>query len=45
MTIEDGTLVLTDNYLRVRIPAGLPRNERVRVKIAADGQPMTGDVG
>ena len=45
LTIEDGTLVLTDNYLRVRIPAGLPRNERVRVKIAADGQPMTGDVG
>ena len=33
LTLEDGTLVVTDNYLKVRIPAGLPRNERVRVRV------------
>ncbi|MGH9313164.1 MAG: MiaB/RimO family radical SAM methylthiotransferase [Vicinamibacterales bacterium] len=26
LTLEDGTLVVTDNYLKVRIPCGLPRN-------------------
>lgn len=26
LTLEDGTLVVTDNYLKVRIPPGLPRN-------------------
>ena len=30
LTLEDGTLVVTDNYLKVRIPPGLPRNARVR---------------
>jgi threonylcarbamoyladenosine tRNA methylthiotransferase MtaB len=42
LTLEDGTLVVTDNYLKVRIPPGLRRNERVRVRIAdsqiANGQ-------
>jgi threonylcarbamoyladenosine tRNA methylthiotransferase MtaB len=33
LTLEDGTLVVTDNYLKVRIPAGLKRNERVRVRV------------
>jgi threonylcarbamoyladenosine tRNA methylthiotransferase MtaB len=33
LTIEDGSTVLTDNYLRVRIPAGRSRNERVRVRM------------
>ena len=42
LTIEGGTLVLTDNYLRVRIPAGFRRNERVRVRIDRDGEPMLG---
>jgi threonylcarbamoyladenosine tRNA methylthiotransferase MtaB len=31
LTLEDGTLVVTDNYLKVRIPAGHARNERLRV--------------
>ena len=31
LTLEDGTLVVTDNYLKVRIPAGLSRNTRVSV--------------
>ena len=30
LTLEDGTLVVTDNYLKVQNPAGLPRNARVR---------------
>jgi threonylcarbamoyladenosine tRNA methylthiotransferase MtaB len=33
LTLEDGSLVVTDNYLKVRIPAGLTRNERVRVRL------------
>jgi threonylcarbamoyladenosine tRNA methylthiotransferase MtaB len=37
LTLEDGTLVVTDNYLKVRIPAGLKRNERVRVRLTGNG--------
>ena len=33
LTLEDGTLVVTDNYLKVRIAPGLPRNLRVLVRI------------
>jgi threonylcarbamoyladenosine tRNA methylthiotransferase MtaB len=33
LTLEDGTLVVTDNYLKVRIPAGHARNERVHVRL------------
>jgi threonylcarbamoyladenosine tRNA methylthiotransferase MtaB len=33
LTLEDGTLVVTDNYLKLRIPEGLTRNERVQVKV------------
>jgi hypothetical protein len=33
LTLEDGTLVVTDNYLKVRIPAGVKRNERVQVRL------------
>jgi threonylcarbamoyladenosine tRNA methylthiotransferase MtaB len=36
LTLEDGTLVVTDNYVKVRIPAGLSRNQRVRVRLSAD---------
>jgi threonylcarbamoyladenosine tRNA methylthiotransferase MtaB len=41
LTLEDGTLVVTDNYLKVRIPAGSKRNERVRVRLTS---PSTGVV-
>ncbi len=34
LTLEDGTLVVTDNYLKVRVPPGCGRNERVLVRIA-----------
>jgi threonylcarbamoyladenosine tRNA methylthiotransferase MtaB len=40
LTIDDGALVLTDNFLKVCIPPGLPRNTRVNVRIdsvALDG--------
>ena len=33
LTLEDGTLVVTDNYIKVRIPPGIPRNTRVLVRI------------
>ena len=33
LTIEDGTLVVTDNYLKVRIPPGLPRNRSRRREV------------
>jgi threonylcarbamoyladenosine tRNA methylthiotransferase MtaB len=44
LTIGDGSLVLTDNGLKVRTGAGLPRNRRVRVRIEEDGEPMKGAV-
>jgi len=36
LTLEDGTLVVTDNYLKVRIAPGVQRNERVAVRISED---------
>ena len=37
LTLEDGSLVVTDNYLKVRIAPGLKRNERVRVRVTGTG--------
>ncbi len=37
LTLDDGTLVVTDNYLKVRIAPGLARNQRVRVRIVGEG--------
>ncbi len=39
-----GTVVLTDNYLRVRVPVERPENERVRVRITAAGETMAGEI-
>ena len=39
LTIEDGTLVVTDNYLKVSIPPGVARNQRVRVRVS--GSPVS----
>jgi len=36
LTLEDGTLVVTDNFLKVRIPHGHARNERVWVRLQED---------
>jgi len=35
LTLDGGTLVVTDNYLKVRIPPGRNRNERVNVRIVS----------
>jgi threonylcarbamoyladenosine tRNA methylthiotransferase MtaB len=42
LTIDDGTLVVTDNYLKVRIPAGLQRNEWVNVALSLVGDQLVG---
>ena len=44
LTLADGTVVVTDNYLKVRIPAGLGRNVRVRVRIDEVGESLRGTV-
>jgi threonylcarbamoyladenosine tRNA methylthiotransferase MtaB len=33
LTLDDGTVAVTDNFLKLRIPPGLPRNVRVRVRV------------
>ena len=43
LTLEDGTLVATGNYLKVRIPPGWQRNRWVRVLINS-ADPMTASV-
>jgi threonylcarbamoyladenosine tRNA methylthiotransferase MtaB len=35
LTIEDGSTVVTDNYLKLRIVAGLARNELIRVRVSS----------
>jgi threonylcarbamoyladenosine tRNA methylthiotransferase MtaB len=44
LTLEDGTLVVTGNYLKVRIPAGRSRNEWVQVTLTShdDGELLGG---
>jgi threonylcarbamoyladenosine tRNA methylthiotransferase MtaB len=36
LTLEDGSVAVTGNYLKVRIPSGRVRNEWVDVRIASD---------
>ena len=44
LTLEDGTLVVTGNYLKVRVPPGRRRNEWVDVRITShdDGELLGG---
>lgn len=44
LTLEDGSLVVTGNYLKLRIPPGCARNEWVRVRVAShdDGELLAG---
>jgi threonylcarbamoyladenosine tRNA methylthiotransferase MtaB len=44
LTLEDGTLAVTGNYLKVRIPPGRARNEWVRVRLTSenDGELLCG---
>jgi threonylcarbamoyladenosine tRNA methylthiotransferase MtaB len=44
LTLEDGTLVVTDNYLKVRIPPGRQRNERVQVRLLTATEGVAIDV-
>ncbi len=44
LTIDDGCLVVTDNYLKVRIPPGVPRNEWVTVRIGGTSDQLAGEV-
>jgi threonylcarbamoyladenosine tRNA methylthiotransferase MtaB len=43
LTLEDGSLAVTGNYLKVRIPPGHERNEWIRVKVTAAGETMRGE--
>lgn len=42
LTVDDGSLAVTGNYLKVRIPPGLPRNVWTRVRITAVTPNVTG---
>ncbi|MEO8259227.1 MAG: radical SAM protein [Acidobacteriota bacterium] len=44
LTLEDGSLAVTGNYVKVRIPAGRVRNEWIRVRITGVGDPMRAEV-
>jgi len=44
LTIDDGSVAVTGNYLKVRIPPGLPRNRWVDVRIATTAPSIVGDV-
>ncbi len=44
LTIEDGSLVVTGNYLKVRIPRRHARNEWVFVKVTDVGETVRGDL-
>ena len=44
LTLEDGTLVVTDNYLKLRIAPGHARNERVFVRLSIEGADLQAEV-
>jgi threonylcarbamoyladenosine tRNA methylthiotransferase MtaB len=44
LTLDDGTTVLTDNFLKVAVPPGLARNLRVKVRIDGDSPQLAGSV-
>jgi threonylcarbamoyladenosine tRNA methylthiotransferase MtaB len=45
LTLEDGSIAVTGNYLKVRIPSGQPRNRWVHLRITgADAAGMTGEI-
>ena len=44
LTLEDGTLAVTGNYLKVRIPPGRPRNRWVQVRVLETTPSVTGAV-
>jgi threonylcarbamoyladenosine tRNA methylthiotransferase MtaB len=42
LTLEDGSVVVTDNYLKVRIPPGHARNEWLDVRLVAEDRGLVG---
>ena len=44
LTIEDGSLVVTDNYLKLRIESGHCRNEWIQVRVRVAGERLVGEV-
>jgi len=40
LTVDDGSVVVTGNYLKVRIPEGHTRNEWVRVRVTGGADPL-----
>jgi threonylcarbamoyladenosine tRNA methylthiotransferase MtaB len=44
LTLEDGSLAVTGNYLKVKIPAGHVRNEWIGLKVTGAGETMRGEV-
>jgi threonylcarbamoyladenosine tRNA methylthiotransferase MtaB len=44
LTLEDGTLVVTDNYVKVRVAPGHRRNERVTVRLVGTGSEVCGEI-
>jgi threonylcarbamoyladenosine tRNA methylthiotransferase MtaB len=43
LTIEDGSLAVTDNYLKVRIGSGRVRNEWLHVRVGMVGDQLVGE--
>ena len=43
LTLEGGTVVLTDNYLKVGVTPGRAGNERVRVRVTS-AEPLAGEL-
>jgi threonylcarbamoyladenosine tRNA methylthiotransferase MtaB len=44
LTLDDGTVAVTGNYLKVRIPPGRTRNEWIDVRIGCDGSGLVGEI-
>jgi tRNA A37 methylthiotransferase MiaB len=44
LTLEDGSLAVTGNYLKVRIPPGRTRNEWVNVVVTEIGDTIRGNL-
>ena len=44
LTLDDGSLVVTENYMKLRIAAAQPRNAWVRVRVTShhDGELLAG---
>ena len=44
LTLEDGSLAMTGNYLKVRIPPGLSRNQWVQLRVTTVAPEVRGEL-